>query len=46
MAIKYKDIKKHIELRKKIDWFKEYCPKGLRIEITFSKEDGNQRMLE
>ena len=27
----YKDAEKHLELRKKIEWFKDYYPKGLRI---------------
>ncbi|HXK52216.1 MAG TPA: hypothetical protein PLE09_06775 [Caldisericia bacterium] len=38
----YKDAKKHIELQKKIDWFAEYYPKGLRISIVVSKEGGYQ----
>jgi hypothetical protein len=42
----YKDIKKHLELRRKIDWFKEYYPKGLRIKVIISKEGGYQGMLE
>ena len=42
----YKDVKKHLELRKKIEWFKQYYPKGLRIKIIFSKEGGYQGMLE
>lgn len=42
----YKDVKKHIELRRKIDWFKEYYPRGLRIKIIFSKEGGYQGMIE
>jgi GNAT superfamily N-acetyltransferase len=42
----YKDMKKHLELRRKVDWFREYYPKGLRIKIAFSKKDGNQGMLE
>lgn len=42
----YKDLKKHLELRKKIDWFKEYYPKGLRIKVIFSKTGGYQGMLE
>jgi hypothetical protein len=33
----YKDIKKHLELRKKIDWFNEYYPRGLRIKALISK---------
>jgi len=42
----YKDVKKHLELRKKIDWFKEYYPKGLRIKALVSKQGGYQGMLE
>ena len=42
----YKDVKKHLELRKKIEWFKEYYPKGLRIKVVFSQTAGYQGMLE
>ncbi len=42
----YKDAKKHIELRKKIEWFKEYYPKGLRIKIVLLKNGGYQGMIE
>ena len=42
----YKDVKKHLELRKKIEWFKEYYPKGLRIKAILSKKGGYQGMLE
>ena len=42
----YKDLKKHIELRKKIEWFIEYYPKGLRIKVVFSQKGGYQGMLE
>jgi hypothetical protein len=42
----YKDVEKHVELRKKIEWFKEYYPKGLRTKIIFSKKCGYQGMLE
>lgn len=42
----YKDLKKHKELRKKIEWFKAYYPKGLRIKIVMSKKGGYQGMLE
>jgi len=38
--------KKHIELKRKIDWFGRYYAKGLRIKILFSKKDGYQGMLE
>ena len=42
----YKDVKKHLELRRKIEWFKKYYPKGLRIKVLFSKKGGYQGMLE
>jgi N-acetylglutamate synthase-like GNAT family acetyltransferase len=42
----YKDTKKHLELRKKIAWFKKYYPKGLRIKALLSKKGGYQGMLE
>ena len=42
----YKDVKKHLELRRKIDWFKKYYSKGLRIKALISKKGGYQGMLE
>jgi len=42
----YKDVNKHIELRRKIDWFKELYPMGLRIKVLYSKFAGYQGMLE
>jgi hypothetical protein len=42
----YKDAEKHLELRRKIDWYKEYYPKGLRIKGLFSKSGGYQGMIE
>jgi N-acetylglutamate synthase-like GNAT family acetyltransferase len=42
----YKDTKKHVELRKKIEWIKEYYPKGLRIKALISEKGGYQGMLE
>lgn len=42
----YKNVEKHIELRKKIEWFKQYYPKGLRIKVILSKKGGYQGMLE
>ena len=42
----YKDVKKHLELRRKIEWFKQYYPKGLRIKALVSKTGGYQGMLE
>jgi len=42
----YKDVNKHVELRRKIAWFQEYYPKGLRIKAVMSKTGGYQGMLE
>jgi len=42
----YKDVEKHLELRRKIDWYKEYYPKGLRIKGLFSQIGGYQGMIE
>ncbi|WP_407355122.1 YoaP domain-containing protein [Methanolobus sp. WCC5] len=42
----YKDVNRHLELRKKIDWFNEYYPKGLRIKAVISEKGGYQGMLE
>lgn len=42
----YKDAGKHLELRKKIDWFSRYYPKGLRIKALISEKGGYQGMLE
>lgn len=42
----YKDIKKHLELRRKVDWYKEYYPKGLRIKALISGTGGYQGMIE
>ncbi len=42
----YKDLKKHLELRRKIEWFNQYYPKGLRIKAVMSKSGGYQGMLE
>lgn len=42
----YKDLQKHAELQRKIRWFTEYYPKGLRIKVLFSKKSGYQGMLE
>lgn len=42
----YKNVEKHSELRRKIDWFKEYYPKGLRIKAILSKSGGYQGTLE
>ncbi len=42
----YKDVEKHLELRKKIAWFKEYYPKGLRIKAAIVNEKEYQGMIE
>ena len=42
----YRNIEKHVELKRKIEWFKEYYPQGLRTKIIFSKLGGYQGMLE
>jgi len=42
----YKDIKKHAELRRKIQWFSKYYSKGLRIKVLYSKKSGYQGMIE
>jgi hypothetical protein len=42
----YKDINKHLELQRKVDWVKMYYNKGLRIKALISKSGGYQGMLE
>lgn len=42
----YKDVEKHLELRRKIDWFKEYYPQGLRIKALITETGGYQGMIE
>ena len=42
----YKNTQKHVELRKKIEWIKEYYSKGLRIKALMSEKGGYQGMLE
>ena len=42
----YKDVKKHAELGRKIDWFCRYYPKGLRVKALISESGGYQGMLE
>ncbi len=42
----YKDARKHLELRRKIDWYREYYPRGLRIKALVSEKDGYQGMIE
>jgi len=42
----YKDVKKHLELRRKIDWFHKYYPLGLRIKAVITDTGEYQGMLE
>ncbi len=45
-ACGYRDVKKHVELRRKIEWFAEYHPKGLRIKGLISGTGECQGLLE
>lgn len=42
----YKDAKKHLELQRKVEWYREFYPKGLRIKALISKTGGYQGMIE
>ncbi len=42
----YKDVNKHEELRRKIEWVKKYNPKGLRIKAVIAEDGSYQGMLE
>jgi N-acetylglutamate synthase-like GNAT family acetyltransferase len=42
----YKDVKKQLELQRKIDWYREYYPKGLRIKVVVPEKGGYQGMIE
>jgi GNAT superfamily N-acetyltransferase len=42
----YKDVAKHVELRKKIDWYSEYYERGLRIKVLMDEIGGYQGMVE
>lgn len=42
----YKDLNKRLELQRKVDWFKKYYPKGLRIKALILKSGGYQGMIE
>ncbi|MBN2436521.1 MAG: GNAT family N-acetyltransferase [Spirochaetes bacterium] len=42
----YKDVNKHLELQRKIDWYSKYYPKGLRIKGIVSETGGYQGMIE
>ncbi|MCO5252120.1 MAG: YoaP domain-containing protein [Candidatus Kapabacteria bacterium] len=42
----YKDINKHLELQRKVEWVSKYYPKGLRIKAIITESGGYQGMLE
>lgn len=42
----YKDVKKQVELRRKIEWYSAYYAKGLRIKALVSAQGGYQGMIE
>jgi GNAT superfamily N-acetyltransferase len=42
----YKDVKKQLELQRKIDWYRKYYPKGLRIKVVVPEKGGYQGMIE
>jgi len=42
----YKDVKKHKELRNKIEWYRKYYPEGLRIKAVLAEDGSYQGMLE
>ena len=42
----YKDIKKQVELRRKIEWYSKYYAEGLRINALIAEPGGYQGMIE
>ena len=42
----YKDVEKHVEMRRKIDWFGKYYHKGLRRKAAILEKGGYQGMIE
>jgi hypothetical protein len=42
----YKNSSKHKEMSRKADWYGQYYPKGLRICVLLSENDGSQGMIE
>ena len=42
----YKDVKKQVELRRKIDWYSKYYANGLRIKALIVNPGGYQGMIE
>ena len=42
----YKDAQKHIELRRKYDFYREYYPKGMRVKAVISPNNKFQGTME
>lgn len=42
----YKNVQKHVELQRKIDWMKKYQPLGLTIKVLVVQGGGAQGMIE
>lgn len=42
----YKDAGKHLELKRKIEWYARYYPLGLRVKALISESGGYQGMIE
>lgn len=42
----YKDAEKHLELKRKIEWYTRYYPMGLRIKAFVAEPGGYQGMIE
>lgn len=42
----YKDVQKHVELQRKIEWMKKYQPLGLTIKVLVIEGGGTQGMIE
>jgi ribosomal protein S18 acetylase RimI-like enzyme len=45
-ACGYKDMKKHKELQRKLNWVEKYHPKGLRCKMVVSEKNESQGMIE
>lgn len=42
----YKNVKKHVELQRKLEWFKSYTAKGLKIKAVIADDGSYQGMIE
>jgi N-acetylglutamate synthase-like GNAT family acetyltransferase len=42
----YKDVKKHVELKRKIEWYAKYRLKGLTIKAAIAEDESYQGMIE